>query len=130
MIAHQATGGDFDIELRAIFAQPFQKDGAVLVGEEHRLAAVATLGDVMREFGEDCPGGAGHGRSVAGFGRSLKGSVPFFQRVAPPFFTSHAVVPCSVGAKNPCPSPNLIDCAFVHGYFQDARGSRLGQVAL
>jgi hypothetical protein len=61
VIGHQAIGGDVDIELCRIATEPVQIDGEVIIAEEPRLAAVATLGDVMREFGEECPGGAGQG---------------------------------------------------------------------
>jgi hypothetical protein len=61
VMGHPARGSDFAIELRRMATEPVQIDGAAVIVEEPRLAAVATLGDVMREFGEDCPSGAGQG---------------------------------------------------------------------
>ena len=46
-----------------------QTGGAVVVGEEHRLAAVATLGDVMGDAWHDDAGDSGHaGWGIMGWG--------------------------------------------------------------
>ena len=49
---------------------------AVVVGEEHRLAAVATLGDVMGDAWHDDAGKSGHvGGGNMGWGQGLIGIV-------------------------------------------------------
>ena len=44
---------------------------AVIVGEEHRQTAIAALGDVVGNVGDDNAGESGHGRSVMGRGAGV-----------------------------------------------------------
>ena len=55
----RATGAQ--TRLDRVFAQQIEMEDAAGVGEEDRLAAVATLGDVVRGAGDYDAGEAGHG---------------------------------------------------------------------
>ena len=66
VIVHQAPGEAFHPRFRAALAQEINVEQAVLVGEEDRLPAIAALGDVMRDAGDDDAGEAGHSGRLAG----------------------------------------------------------------
>ena len=51
VVIHQAIGENVDPVLAAIRRQPAQVADAIVVGEEHRLAAISALGDVMGNTG-------------------------------------------------------------------------------
>ena len=63
MVGHEAIGHDIRLVLVAVFPQPLEIDRSV-VSEEHRLASVTPLGDVMGNtgrailgmIGTNCPG--------------------------------------------------------------------------
>lgn len=49
----------------AALAHQLEVEPTVVVGEEHRLPAIATLGDVMRDAGNDDAGEPGHANGIA-----------------------------------------------------------------
>jgi hypothetical protein len=48
-----------------VIPQQIEIEQAVGIGEEDRLPAIAALGDVMRDVGDDDAGEAGHGGRVS-----------------------------------------------------------------
>ena len=61
VIVHQAISKDINPVLAAIGRQPGQVATAIIVTEEHRLAAVAALGDVMGNTGKNGARNPRHG---------------------------------------------------------------------
>jgi len=60
MVGHQAIRDDADAVLRGLFAKERQIDPAVVVGEEHVLAVVAPLRDVVVIAADHDPCNAWH----------------------------------------------------------------------
>ena len=60
MVGHQAIGPARDALLAALARQQTAIERIVVVAEEHALAPVAALGDMMRQAGDDETGDAGH----------------------------------------------------------------------
>ena len=59
-VGHQTVRPHLDARLAAPLGEEIEVQGVILVGEEHRHAAVAALGDVMAVAGNDEAGDAGH----------------------------------------------------------------------
>ncbi len=78
--AQQATRG-----LQA-FSQEIAVERIVGIGEEGALPAIAALGDMVRQAGDDDTGKAGHGPQVtpAAVGASIKCTVTEIPKPAPP----------------------------------------------
>ena len=76
MIGHQAIGQYFNLVLFGVVFQPRQIHQAIIIVKEHRLASIATLGDVVRKTCKYGSGQSRHWRSIL-----KKGSVPFFASV-------------------------------------------------
>lgn len=60
VIGHQTISQDLHCMRVAVGLQPIQVRPAILVGEEHILAAIAALRDVVRETGKDGARQSGH----------------------------------------------------------------------
>jgi hypothetical protein len=82
VIAHQTVGQHLNIKFAAVVGKPGQVDSAILIVEEHVFAAVAALGDVVRDATENGSGLSWHAAQLSSF--ELKGSVPFFRNACPP----------------------------------------------
>ena len=62
MVGHQAPSPYFDIGLAAVLRQQIAVERVILVAEEGARAAVAALGDMVRNAGDDDAGEAGHAK--------------------------------------------------------------------
>ena len=60
MIGHQAAGPDFHAGLAASLAQEIEIRLIVVVGKRTRPAAIAALGHMVRQSGDDEAGDTGH----------------------------------------------------------------------
>jgi YD repeat-containing protein len=65
VIVHQAPGEAAHVRRGAALAHQLQIQAPVLIREEHRLPAIAALGDVVSDAGDDDAGEAGHSGDVA-----------------------------------------------------------------
>jgi hypothetical protein len=52
VIDHQAIGQNLNLIFTGVLAQPIQIGVTIFIGEEHRVATVAALRDVMWDPGE------------------------------------------------------------------------------
>ncbi len=70
MIGHEAPSTDFDIGGPARAAEEIGNEGMIIGTEDvcRRPPAVAALGDMVRDMGNDHPGRTGHARTVAARG--------------------------------------------------------------
>ena len=53
VVGHEAVGEDADVVYFAVFLEPGQIGGTVIVTEENIFATVAALSDVVRDTGKD-----------------------------------------------------------------------------
>ena len=60
VVRHQAIRVDLEAEPRRLLAENIQVEGVVVVEEEHILAVVAPLRDVMRAVGQHGSSDSGH----------------------------------------------------------------------
>lgn len=65
VVGHQAPRPDGDPAGPAMLAEELDVEPVIVVAEEHQLAPVATLGDVVRDVGHDRPRKLGHGGSLS-----------------------------------------------------------------
>ena len=68
VIGHEAPGPDLDVGGAAGAAQEIAIERIVIGPEERLLPAVAALGDMVRDTGNDDPGETGHARTSAARG--------------------------------------------------------------
>ncbi len=68
VIGHEAPSPDFDIGGPARAAEEIGNERMIIGTEEHLPPAVAALGDLVRDMGNDHPGRTGHARAVAARG--------------------------------------------------------------
>jgi len=64
VVRHQAVGDDARVCFLGELVDQVEIEAVVVVFEKDRLAAVAALGDVVRRFGQDDAGEAGHWSQV------------------------------------------------------------------
>ena len=67
-VGHQTSSPDSNLAGTAMLAQQLDIKSVVVVTEEHRLAPIATLGDVMRHVGNDGASKLCHGGIMADAG--------------------------------------------------------------
>jgi hypothetical protein len=77
VVVHEAVGPEGKTRLVGPFREQAEAEGLVVVREKDRLAAVPTLGDVVRDAGDDDARGSGHGNLTR---RSKKGDTYRFER--------------------------------------------------
>ena len=65
VVGHQTPGPDFDAGVAARGGEQIATERVIGVGEEHPRAAVAALGDVMRQTGNDDARKPSHGAIMA-----------------------------------------------------------------
>ena len=65
MVGHQAPGPNRDPRIGAAFGHQLDIEPIVVIVEKDGLAAVAALGDVMRNTGHDGPREPGHDSPLA-----------------------------------------------------------------
>lgn len=71
VIVHQAPAEAGDVRRLAAIGDEGEIGAAIVVGEEHREAAIAALRHMMRDAGDDDAGETGHARGVAGEGMGV-----------------------------------------------------------
>ena len=65
MVGHQAPGPHLDLGRAAVLRQQIAVERVILVAEKGARAAVAALGDMMRNAGDDDAGETGHAKKMA-----------------------------------------------------------------
>ena len=75
VVGHQAPCPDGHPAGPAMLAQEFNIEPVIILTEEHRLAPIAALGDVVRDVGHDRPRKLGHGVSLSSADRHQKSLV-------------------------------------------------------
>ena len=75
VIGHQAIGPDRHLRSRGCFGEQVEIERIVPIFEEHPLAPVAPLGDVVRNAWKDDAREPGHSGRLATFGREYKGVI-------------------------------------------------------
>ena len=86
MVAHQAITEDVKVVLAALVAQEFEVDAPVLIVQEHILAVIAALGDVVGDTGDNNTCDSGHERVLHENGNPSKQKlvpVPSFLLIMP-----------------------------------------------
>src|SRR5712664_2039829 len=68
VVRHQAPGPDFDLGRAAMAGEQVAVERIVVVTEERPGLPIATLGDMVRETGNDDTGKAGHAASSRTYG--------------------------------------------------------------
>ena len=64
VIGHQAPGPYGDVGGPALAGEQVAIEGIIVGGKECLLPAVAALGDMVRDMGQNGSGGPGHGRKL------------------------------------------------------------------